>query len=71
MTDETQVPIAPTPAEPEVPSTEGGDGTPAEDCPHCGKRAEEEAESNELNMAILIALVPALTITLFSNLGLF
>lgn len=71
MADETQVPMDPTPAEPEVPSTEGGESTPAEKCPHCERREEEQTQMDELNLAILIALVPALTITLFSNLGLF
>ncbi|HLN18844.1 MAG TPA: hypothetical protein VK255_01595 [Patescibacteria group bacterium] len=71
MTDETQVPMDPTPAEPEVPSTEGDGGTPAEKCPHCGRHEAEQEEMDQLNLAILIALVPALTITLFSNLGLF
>jgi hypothetical protein len=71
MTDETQVPIDPMPAEPEVPSTEGGEETPVEKCAHCEARAIEEEESDQLGMAVLIALVPALTITLFSNLGLF
>lgn len=44
---------------------------PASNCPHCMRREEEEKEAEELNLAILIALVPALTITLFSNMGLF
>ena len=48
-----------------------GCGDPENSCPHCVKREEEQKEMDELSMAILIALVPALTITLFSNLGLF
>lgn len=40
-------------------------------CPHCLKREEEENEMENLNFAILIALVPALTITLFSTMHLF
>jgi len=40
-------------------------------CPYCLKREEEQKEMDELGLAVLIALVPALTITLFSNLGLF
>lgn len=40
-------------------------------CPECERREMEKTESDELNLAILIALVPAMTITLFSNLGLF
>lgn len=71
MSDETQVPMDPTPAEPKVPSTEGGESTPAQKCPHCDERREADQQNDELNLAILIALVPALTITLFSNLGLF
>jgi len=34
-------------------------------------RAQEEAQSEELNFAVLIALVPILTITFLSNVGLF
>jgi hypothetical protein len=44
---------------------------PNDPCPHCLKREEEQKEMDELGLAVLIALVPALTITLFSNLGLF
>lgn len=40
-------------------------------CPHCKAREEEHQASEELNLAILIALVPALTLTLLSNMGLF
>lgn len=40
-------------------------------CVHCQKREEEEKEMEDLNFAILIALVPALTITLFSTMHLF
>lgn len=40
-------------------------------CPVCAKRDEEEAIQEDLNFAILIALVPALAITLFSTMGLF
>jgi len=40
-------------------------------CPACQKREEEDTQQEELNFAVLIALVPALTITLFSNMGLF
>lgn len=39
-------------------------------CPQCEKRAREEKESEELNLAVLVALVPVLAITLFSNIGL-
>jgi hypothetical protein len=40
-------------------------------CPVCLKREEDEKVQEELNFAILLALVPALAITLFSNMGLF
>jgi hypothetical protein len=40
-------------------------------CPHCEAREKEELESEELNFAVLIALMPVLTITLLSNMGLF
>jgi hypothetical protein len=39
-------------------------------CEECVRREKEHQESEELNMAILVALVPVLTITLFSNIGL-
>jgi hypothetical protein len=39
-------------------------------CQECEVRQEEHKESEELNFAILIALVPMLTLTLFSNVGL-
>lgn len=39
-------------------------------CPACEARNKEHEESEELNMAILVALVPVLTITLFSSIGL-
>ena len=47
--------------------------TPMHDphCPHCARRAEVEAQNEELGMAFLIALMPLLAITLFSNMGLF
>lgn len=40
-------------------------------CPECQKRAEEAARSEELNLAVLVALVPVLAMSLFGNLGLF
>lgn len=48
-----------------------GCGEPDGKCPHCIKREQESEEADELNFAILVALVPALTITLFSQMGLF
>jgi hypothetical protein len=40
-------------------------------CPECLKREEEHQESEDLNFAVLIALMPLMVITLFSNMGLF
>jgi len=40
-------------------------------CPDCEKRKLELKEAEEVAFAFLIALVPMLTITLFSNMGLF
>jgi hypothetical protein len=40
-------------------------------CPECAKREQEAKESHEMNFAVLVALLPMLTITLFGNLGLF
>jgi hypothetical protein len=40
-------------------------------CPECAKREKEFKESEELNLAILISLMPLLVVTLFSNMGLF
>lgn len=40
-------------------------------CEHCAKRMQEDQENEEMNFAVLIALVPLLTMTLFSNMGMF
>ncbi len=40
-------------------------------CPHCAKRAREEARNDEIGLAVLIMLMPIMTITLLSNAGLF
>lgn len=40
-------------------------------CLECERREEEQKEAEELNFAVLIALMPIMTITLFSNMGLF
>jgi hypothetical protein len=40
-------------------------------CPDCAKRLAEHAESELMNFAILLALMPALTITFLSNAGFF
>ena len=39
-------------------------------CPDCDKRLQLEQEAEEVAMAILIALVPMMTLALFNNLGL-
>jgi len=39
-------------------------------CPECERRAQEHAESQEFALAVLIALMPVLTLTLFGNIGL-
>ena len=40
-------------------------------CPECEKRSHEEARHEEMSLAILIMLMPAMTLTLLSNAGLF
>lgn len=40
-------------------------------CPVCEKRAHEHKEAEITNFAILLALMPALTITFLSNAGFF
>ncbi|MFA5961572.1 MAG: hypothetical protein WC848_02745 [Parcubacteria group bacterium] len=40
-------------------------------CPDCVKRATMDAENELMNFAILLALMPALTITFLSNAGFF
>ncbi len=40
-------------------------------CPDCAKRALEHKEAEIMNFAILLALMPALTITFLSNAGFF
>jgi hypothetical protein len=39
-------------------------------CPECEKRKKDEAETHELNFALLVALMPVLTLTFFNNIGL-
>jgi len=39
-------------------------------CPECEKREIEEQKSEEIGLAFLIALMPIITMTLFSNMGL-
>lgn len=41
------------------------------DCPECAERAHEAARHDEMGLAILIMLMPAMTLTLLSNVGLF
>lgn len=40
------------------------------DCPECAKRDEEARAAEEIGTAILVALMPLLSITLFGNMGL-
>ena len=40
-------------------------------CVHCETRAQEDARNQEMGLAILVMLMPAMTLTLFSNMGLF
>jgi len=40
-------------------------------CPECRKRQEEIEQAEEIGMSFLIALMPLLTVTVFSNIGLF
>jgi len=45
--------------------------TPKHTCPECDKREEAAKAAEESGTQILVALMPLLTITLFSNLGFF
>lgn len=40
-----------------------------EGCPHCKQREEESQAQEEMSLAVLLALVPMLVMTLFSNIG--
>ncbi|MFA5993875.1 MAG: hypothetical protein WC823_02835 [Parcubacteria group bacterium] len=42
-----------------------------EECPHCVAKAQEEKRNDEMGLAILIMLMPAMTLTVFSSMGLF
>ena len=39
-------------------------------CPDCERREVEMAKAEEINLAVLIALVPAMTAVLFNSMGL-
>ncbi len=41
-----------------------------EKCAHCEKRKKEEDGQNEVNFAVLLALVPLMVLTLFGQLNL-
>lgn len=41
------------------------------ECPKCAARKKMEQEAEHMNMAVLVALVPMMVITLFSQIGLF
>lgn len=43
---------------------------PKHTCPDCDKRAAEVEQAEETGMALLVALMPLMTLTLFSNIGL-
>jgi len=40
-------------------------------CPECDKREAEHKQKEEMNLAVLVALMPMLTLTVFNMLGLF
>ena len=40
------------------------------DCPKCAEVEKAKVEAEEIGMAILVALMPLLSITLFGNMGL-
>lgn len=39
------------------------------DCPHCRKREEDEKANEEMTLAVLVALIPMLVLTLFGQVG--
>lgn len=39
------------------------------ECPECARKMEEEKTQEEMNLAVLITLVPMLAMTLFSQVG--
>jgi hypothetical protein len=41
------------------------------ECPECQKRMEKEQEHETMGLAMLVALIPMLVITLFGQIGLF
>lgn len=41
------------------------------ECPKCDEREKKDKESEEMNLAVLLAIVPMLVITLFGQIGLF
>jgi hypothetical protein len=45
-------------------------GMPAASCPHCSKRAQEDASSEEQGLAFLLALLPVMVLTIFGQVGL-
>lgn len=56
-----------TPTQDPVQTPEPCEG---DSCPECAARAEETKAADEIGMAILVALMPLLSITLFSSMGL-
>lgn len=53
-----------------TPATQTPEPCEGPDCPECAKREEETKVADEIGMAVLVALMPLLSITLFSNMGL-
>jgi hypothetical protein len=43
---------------------------PKHSCPECDLRAKEETEQGEMQFSVLLSLVPLMTITVFSLMGL-
>lgn len=43
---------------------------PKHDCPQCAARAKDEVEKEEFNLAVLLALMPLVVMTFFTQLGL-
>ncbi len=42
-----------------------------QECPHCVAKAQADKRNDEMGLAILIMLMPAMTLTVFSSMGLF
>jgi hypothetical protein len=51
-------------------STESQAGSEVTSCTECNAALEQASRNEELSFAFLLALVPALTLSLFGNIGL-